>query len=528
MADATVTQAAGKTGDPSVRSASAATMKDRVTLMRDIYGGTLSMRAAADTYLPKYPGESQSAYDTRLASTFCLNKLREAVDAASAKPFKTLVGLLNNTDPNLDLWVKDADLQGNHLHLFAHRFFNEAMLVGQSHVLVDFPTTQNLPNLGAQNAAGVRPYLKHIKEDDVRAVYSEYVGGAVQVTHARIASSRTVRNADFSESVINQIWVLEVMVGQQQGIVQLWEQPATSSGGQWNFVSETPLTLPKVPLVTMYAGEKEADFVSRPIFLDLALKQQEHWISTSDQRSILSVARFPMLAASGVELDPEDEKGFVIGPRQVLYSPEAAGRWYFVEPKATAIAAGAADLAALELQMDMMALNPVQQTHRQYVPQNERDIQETRVHSVIHDMALSCRKAMEQAIQLMGLWTNKDYSQVSVMLDSDFTNTSDKGAQITLLLNAFEKGAISPQAWLTEAANLDFLSDEVDMVAELAFVQARAQMLMLAETQKQTGTTGESAASTKGAVNDNQSAAANTNTPKPDFPAGQLRPTKEI
>jgi len=528
MADTiNVTQPAGKTGDPSQRSASNLLMQPRVKLMRDVYGGTLAMRAAGETYLPKYSRETQTAYDARLASTFALNKTREAVDAASAKPFKTLIGLAGNTDLDLDLWVKDVDLRGNHLHLFAHRYFNDAMLIAQSHILVDFPTTTNLPNLGAQQKAGVRPYMKLIREDDTRAIYSEYVGGAIQVTHARIASSRVVRTADFKEVVINQIYVLEVEVGATQGIVQLWEQPATSAGGEWTFVSEVPLMLPKVPLVTMYAGEQEGDYVSRPIFYDLANKQIEHWISSSDQRSILSAARFPMLAASGVELDPDDEQGFAIGPMQVLYSPESAGRWYYVEPKGTAIASGAADLTSLELQMDMMALNPVQPTHRQYVPQNERDIQETRVHSVIHDMALSCRKAIQQAIQLMGLWVNRDFSAVDVSLNADFSNTSDKLDQIKALLSAFEKGAVSPETWVKEARDLDFFADDLDMVAEVAAIRARMALIDGKNTARVVPDIG--AADTAAApANDNPTAPANQSTPLADFPAGQLRPKKQV
>jgi hypothetical protein len=120
-----------------------------------------------------------------------------------------------------------------------------------------------------------------------------------------------------------------------------------------------------------------------------------------------------MLACSGVQIDPEDEAQFAIGPYKVLYAPEANGRWYYVEPKGTAIDSGMKDLEKLEMQMDMMALNPVTGTHRQYVPQNERDIQETRVHSVVHDMAINCQDSIERAIRFMGQWTGADYSQVN-------------------------------------------------------------------------------------------------------------------
>lgn len=521
----TVSQPAGNTGDPSQRSAVNTAMLSRVTQMRDVYGGTQTLRAAGEVYLPKYEKESQSRYDTRLASTYALNKLREAVDTASAKPFKTLLTLSNNTDADLDLWIKDINLQRDHLHVFAHKFFNDALLIGQSHILIDHPTTANLPSLGAQKAAGVRPYFKHIREDDTRAIYSEYVGGRIQVTHARIASSRVVRTSDFKETVYNQIYVLEVEVGAQAGIVQLWEQPAANTGGEWTFVGETPLTLSEVPLVTMYAGEKEAEYLSRPIFLDLAGKQIEHWQSSSDQRSILSAARFPMLACSGVDIDPADESGFAIGPYKVLFSPVAEGRWYYVEPNGKAIDSGAKDLAALEMQMDMMALNPTVETHRQYVPQNERDIQESRVHSVIHDMALSCRDALQKAVQLAGLWGNKDFSQVGVNLTMDFANTSDKLAQVSALLTAFEKGALSPETWVKEARDLDFFSDDLDMNAEVLAIKAR-MAIDSANSARVVPITANSLPA-GGSTTENPTTSGE-GAPKADFPAGQNRPKRQI
>lgn len=442
-------------------------MAPRSRLLRACYGGTETMRAMVEEFLPQYDRETDDRYDVRLASTFALNKLREAVDAASAKPFRSLVKV-ENGDPDLRTWIEDVDLQGNHLHVFAHRFFNEAMLIGQAHILADHPSTKHYPNLKAQRQSGARPFLKLIRDEDLVAAYTEYVGGDAQVVHARIRDSRVVRDLDFKEVRYNQIWVIEKEPGTEQGVVQLWEQEASAgSGGQWSLVGEERITLSEVPLATLHAGDKEGDFVTRPVFLDLAYKQVEHWISSSDQRSILSAARFPMLACSGVQLDPEDEAGFAIGPFKVLYAPDANGRWYFVEPKGTAIDSGLKDLQNLEMHMDMMALNPVQATHRQYVAKNERDIQETRVHSVVHDLAIGCQDAVERALRFMGNWSGKDYGSVRVLLNTGFSNTVDKVQELGMLLNAVKVGAISRKTFLQEAQNRSLLGEEFSLDEEL-------------------------------------------------------------
>jgi Domain of unknown function (DUF4055) len=461
-------------GNPGYLSSAAQSMQTRVGLMRAVYGGTETMRAKGSEFLPQYEKESQKRYDARLASTFALNKLREAVDAASAKPFRTLLKL-QNSDPDLDLWSQDIDMQGNHLHVFAHQFFNNAMLDGMCHMLIDHPDTYNMPNLAAQQASGARPFFKLYHTDRVIAAYDEYIGGDIKTYHVRIQSQRAVRD-NFREFLYDQLRVIEVEPGAQQGIVQLWERrgsiASTEGGGGWQFIAESPLTLDEVPFVTLYAGDKESDYYVKPIFQDLAYKQIEHWISSSDQRSILSAARFPMLACSGVQIDPADEAQFAIGPYKVLYAPEANGRWYFVEPRGTAIESGAKDLDKLEMQMDMMALNPVTGTHRQYVPQNERDIQETRVHSVVHDMAINCQDAIEKGINFMGRWLNRDYSQVTAILNTEFSNTKDRIEEVKQLVSIYQARGFTRETLLREVYKRNLLGDDFVLSTELASMAA--------------------------------------------------------
>ena len=520
-----------KDARPDTLSSAAAIMAGRTAILRACYGGTETMRAAEKQFLPQYDKESDKRYQARLASTFALNKLREAVDASSAKPFRTLAKVTGNTDADLDLWLPDIDLQGNHLHILGHQFFNNAMLDGQCHILADFPDTADFPNLAAQKAANARPFLKLIRDDQLVAAYNDYAGGDVQVTHVRIKGSRTVRDNTFKEKVINQIWVIEKDGGAAtNGVVQLWEQAADAGGGSWDLVGEKPLQMLEVPFVTLYAGERESDYVTKPIFQDLAYKQIEHWISSSDQRSILAAARFPMLACSGVSLDDEDE-GFEIGPYKVLYSPDAQGRWYFVEPKGTAIESGRKDLEMLELHMDIMALNPVTGTHRQYVPQNERDIQETRVHSVVHDVALSCQNAMSKAIRFMGQWSGKDFTGVNVQLNLEMSNTKDKLLEVAQLIALYEKRGISRETILTEMKSRNLLGDDFDVQQELTLMQAvDAQLNASAAGGNNSGK--QTAAANGQAANGQQTAQptpANGNAKQvPNWPTGQNRPTKQV
>ncbi len=500
-----------KDGNPGELSSAATTMKSRVDMLRAVYGGTETMRNQSQTFLPQYDKESDARYNARLTSTFALNKMREAVDAASAKPFRTLMKL-SNTDPDLDLWTKDIDMQGNHIHIFSHMLFNNAMLDGYCGVLVDHPTTTNFANLAEQKASGARPFFKMVKVTDIAAAYDEYDGADYKTLHLRVKSSRVERDG-FKEVRINQIRVIEIEPGTEDGVVQLWEQKASGGGGAWEFMGEEPISMAEVPFATLYAGEKEADYLARPVFIDLAYKQIEHWISSSDQRSILAAARFPMLACSGVQLDETEEANFAIGPYKVLYSPEANGRWYYVEPKGTAIESGRKDLEMLEMQMDMMALNPVTGTHRQYVPQNERDIQETRVHSVVHDMAINCQDTIAKAIRFAGTWTSRDYSEVGVILNTEFSNTKDRLAEVAHLIKIWEKKGLTRATLLKEVHNRNLLGNDFDPAIEAALLDALGP---------------EGAEGEGDPAKDEPPEEDDTDPAETDFPAGQNRPKKQI
>lgn len=484
--------------DPDTRSAAASIMLSRINFMRMIHGGTETMRAAGTTLLPQYEKETDARYKTRLASTFALNKLLDAVQSTSAKPFATLVEY-GTEDPELSEWQQDIDLRGNHLHAFAHAYFDEAILLGMAHILVDHPSTVNMPNLAAQRESGVRPFFKSIRPEDMVAIYSDRVGGRMTVNHARFLDTTLVRSG-FDEKFIDKVHVLDnnggvvtytvywrerVSMGTAGG-TGTYTGPKSTAGSAWQKMEERVLSIPQIPLVTMFAGKREDDYLVKPVFQDLAYKQVEHWISSSDQRSILSAGRFPMLACSGVQLG-DDDSGFEIGPYKILYSPDSQGRWYYVEPKGTAIESGSKDIERLEFQMGLMSLNPTVPGHRMYVPFGERQISERMVNSVVRDFALSCKDSLEQAVRYMGMWAGKDFDNVSVRMNTEWGQTEKEWKEVQLLLDAYDKGAISRRTLWYELRRRDVVDDSFDFDKEEAYVdgqERRRTMEKVAERQQ--------------------------------------------
>lgn len=480
------------TVNPGTRSSEARSMLPVYELMRACYGGTETMRQMRETFLPREISESAKRYEHRLNATTCFNKLQEAVDSASAKPFKNLIKL-NGADDEFAGWMNDIDLEGHHLHIIAHQFFNEAVLLSRSHLLVDHPTTSKLPNLAVQRAMKVRPFIRPVRPEDLFATYFERIGGAQVCVHARIGWQRTeFDRTTFREIVYDQVFVIE------RDVVQLWERPRGDidtlgtvralttggsipegpfdrrdeayrelPGGPWRLVSEDSITLDEVPLVTMKTGD-------RPIFQDLAYAQIRHWRSTSSQDNILATARFPMLACSGIQdldegNDPDGGPAFEIGPHKMLLAPDANGRFYYVETNGAALEAGQKNLEAIEVHMEQLSLNPIiNQPGRQYIAQNERSITEARVNTVIHDMAYTAKDALERAINFMAVWSGRKADEISVDMNFDFSGTDQLAKSITEIRNMLKDGTLSPEGGLPELQRLNLLSPDFDVEAEAA------------------------------------------------------------
>lgn len=185
------------------------------------------------------------------------------------------------------------------------------------------------PTKAAEDAAGVRPYLVHIKPGQVLGWRTMKGSNGAEVL-AMLCFMECVEQPDgeFGTASVEQIRVLipgawatyRKGVGQQKDEWLLREQGGTS--------------LSFIPLVTFY-NKRTGFMTATPPLIDLADLSIKHWQSSSDQDSILHTARVPILAISGMSDDDKVE----IGAKSYLRLPHGATAAY-VEHTGAAIEAG--------------------------------------------------------------------------------------------------------------------------------------------------------------------------------------------
>lgn len=419
--------------DPAMPSAACMRMAARWELPRALMGGTPAMRLAGPRWLPRHPAESGRHYHARLQRTVLRNFFRRTVQTLTGKVFSRPIVLGEDVPPRLRDLMEDVDLTGRHLNIFARDVFADALVCGLSHVLVDYPRAVPGQTLADERAAGARPYAVHIKAEQVAGWRIAEVGGRPVLAQLRIRETVQEPDGVFGERPVEQIRVLE------PGGWRLWRR---GDDGVWFMVEEGETSLREIPLVTVYTGRLGFMEAEAPLD-DLAWLNLEHWQIRSDQRNALNVTSFPILAAAGWN---QDDGQVEFGPNKFLTTTDPSGRFYYVESGGAHLAAGRAELEALE---DAMRLFGLQFELRDVATTaTARRIDAAEGAAPLQAWALAMADALEQMLALFARWEGLADGG-SVTLGADLGPLQD-GDGLDALLKARAAGDIGRAEFVAE------------------------------------------------------------------------------
>lgn len=457
---------------PATTSAAYDAMVPRWALIEALLGGTESMRAAGQNYLPQHSEETDANYAERLAVATLLNITEQTLDTLASKPF-TEPMKLDEVPKQIEDLLDDIDLQGNDLNTFCRKWFREGMAKTFAHVLVDMPRV--VPRADGQprtveddRKENIRPYWIAIKPEQVLFAMSEIIAGEEVLKHVRILECNKVRDG-FSEVFQRQIRILE------PGHVEIWKPKPrkVNQKEEWYKAEEWETALDYIPLRTFYA-DREDFMYGKPPLLDLAYMNVAHWQSTADQRHILKVTRFPILACSG---DDGSEAPITIGPNKVLYTSEATGKFYYVEHTGAAIEAGNKDLEDLERQMSGYGAEFLEED-----PGNPtataKAIDTAESASSLSSMAMRFEDAVAGALSMTADWLKIDNTKAgTVEVVKDYTPEMADLPGLDALDKARTRRDISREAYLNGLIKRGVLPEDFDMEADQALIQDEADSL---------------------------------------------------
>lgn len=457
--------------NPATVSGNYQIMFPRWRKMATVLGGTEAMRQAGALYLPMHAGEELDRYEERLAAATLLNITEITLESLVGRPFSDPVQLSEDMPEQIKEFMEDVDLQGNNIDVFARRWFREGFAKGFAHVLVDFPRKQPREDgqprtLADDRMDNVRPYWVLIKPENLIFASVELIQGREAVTHARFLEEVTERDG-FREVTKRRIRVLE------PGWQAIYEERLDERKKTvWVIVDEFAVDLPFIPLCTFYANKEEV-MLGKPPLMDLADMNIAHWQSGSDQRSVLTVSRFPILAMSGAP-PGEGQMNVTVGPYHWLFTSDPQGKFYYVEHTGRAIRAGREDMNDLVEQMshyggEFLKKQPGRQTA------TARALDSAEATSPLQDMTLRFMDAVDHVLFMTAAWLKLPFGG-KVKIATDFG--PEKSDQNDMLALQFTRKIrdISRQTYLLELKRRGLLNDEFDAEEDLMQIENELSM----------------------------------------------------
>lgn len=423
-------------------------------LPRTLMGGTPAMRKAERKYLPQEPAETDTAYLNRLNRSSLYNGFFKTVNGLTGKILENGIKLDDDTPEPIKGLLEYVDESGRDIGRFIHDVIVDAMEIGRSHVLVDYPPRpEGTVSQADEKAAGLRPYWVHIKAEDL-IWWKLNKGKLVEIRIRELAEDGETPQV---RVITPTSWQIYQEVGQLK---------------EWRVIDEGINTLGEVPLATFYT-RRTMEMASRPPLEDLAFKNCEHWQSSSDQRHILHVARVPILFGTGF-----DEEGqVVIGPNQLVKGPQGSDLKY-VEHSGTAIKVGQEDIQRIEEQMAILAMEPVLQSRTGNQTATARAIDSAEAQAALKLVASDIEDAADLCLVYTAMWLGIPKEQAGgVKIECDFSLLSQDNAGLVELGKARALGDISREGYLKEFKRRGILSEEFDLAEDKALVDAEGPSL---------------------------------------------------
>jgi len=472
---------AEKEFDPSTPSSVYTAMIAEWQLVRDIRAGAAAIRAAGQTYLPKFEDEDDDEYTKRLAVAPFTALYEDSTRTLVSKPFSKEVKLQGEVPQDLRDWCENIDLAGNNLHVYASNTFGEAIHMGGCYILVDMPRPNQAPaNLAQERAAGLRPFFRNIHFDDMLAIYDGVRNGKTYIRQIRFRDN-SLELDDLEEKLVERIRVIDDL---GEGDTPWLEQRVFEKGSEGWFLN-TDLSgtigapkITEIPLVPLLFGlPVNGRFGVKPTMADLAHKQIEHYRHSNRLDNALEFTGFSPLQAKGMAppMEKDDAGNMVamrlrIGQKTILFAPpgQAGDRpeWDWLKTDSAGINQLREHKKDLEAEMRMLGLQPIMpQGGIQNMAATTSSINAARTHSAVQAWALKLKDAIELAFVYAARWRNLPET-AEAFVHTDFSSEVLKDADEKLLLEMVLAGLITRETFYDEMQRRDILGPQFDKTEE--------------------------------------------------------------
>lgn len=443
--------------------------RDAVEICRDVFDGTLTLRAKKQKYLPQFPKESDGDYEARRKQAVLFNAFRRTVRGLSGMVFRKDPVLSDNTPENIQEDAKNIDLTGRELPVFLKDVFDAALTDGHSHIFVDL---QRLPNASSltlmdDKNLGVRPYWVHILKMQVLRFRTINIGGRTVLSHFAYAETTTEPDGEFGEKEVQRVREYRLGTLSEDGkdarrvvLYVIWKLEKNDKGeDEWRIESSDHMDIGRIPLTTVYA-ERDAFMVSTPPLLDLALENIGHYQVRSDRRNSLHIAGVPIPITIGLR----DDETMPVGSSFGISLP-LGGDAKYLEPTGASLNEMREELRDIEQRMAALGLAMLQRDTRAAETAEARRIEKSETDSSLSTAARLLSAAATEALSFHAEWLDLDEGG-ELAVNRDFESQLLDPAMIRELRGMVADGQLSLDTMWDILEQGELLPDTFDAETE--------------------------------------------------------------
>ena len=451
-------------------------------MINALLGGTGTMRAYGQTYLPALDNETSTRYKKRLSKAVLAPFFKRAVGFSAGKAFfrpitVRAVDEKNTISEKMQAVIADANRKSDSLNKFAASGFKNGLAKGLGYIYVeaDAYDATKIRTEADFKAANIRPYLLFIPAEDVldadidadgNIIYAKILEKYTQFNNETKATEETTRIRLVTQNFI--------------GIYETPQAVTTAYNSKvgtfsYSMVGEPMINaLGKVPLVPFYAGEKITEFEAVGPFLDLAYTNVQYYQDESTHEMAISTAEFPILAGKGKGSDIE------IGPHKIVILP-ADGDLKYVEHSGAALEAGRKNLEELRIKAAYCGLKALSADSTG--SSKTKTASEAEMDYIDNNSDLKvAADAFEDSLN-MALWYVQRYlgevkddepSKYMAKMNGMFSVTASDVQEIGYLMELKNLGQMRLENLYKELKRRGTLSDDFDIESEVAFADENA------------------------------------------------------
>jgi hypothetical protein len=472
-------------------------MRPYWTMVDTILGGAGVMRAAGETYLPRFQeerattdtsGRQYDPYALRLSKAPLTNLYEDILKNLASKPFAKELTMKDETPSQYMKLAENIDAHGRNLHVWASEVFRAGINHGITWILVDFtralPRADGRPLTRAdEQAQGLRVYWQHVQAPRMIAVYTDFEGGREIITHARI-SEPSITLDGYLEETVQRIRVLDraPIAWDAAGKPIAWGPPTftvwelvtgvasgqTASGTSWQIVDRGAYSgINVIPLIPFMTGDRiQGTYQIVPPLRGVAYMQIDEYQQESNLQNIIELTCFPMLSGSGVQAPADGEIKLAISPRTILLAPPPAsggtpGGFQWIEPGAQSVRAVMDKLEKTRTEMRDLGMQPLTQGNLTVITTAQVAV---KANSTVQAWAIRFKDALEQAWKLTAQWMGDSAFEPEVVIYKDFGPMGlDDGKGFEAVMKMRANNDVSRDAVVNAAVRYGYLPDDFDV-----------------------------------------------------------------